>query len=602
MKKKTKNSEPYEEELVAWVEAEYERRRKERASIERQWELNLSFIAGKQYVGISSRGELVEDGKAFYWQNRGVFNHIAPILESRVAKLGKISPVMSIRAKDGGDEETTNAKLSERLLKNVFENLEIKRVVAEATAWSEACGTSFYKIYWNVKGGKSIGTRDGKTVYEGEARVEAVPPFEIYPDSLSASGMGRVKSILHARIVRADEVSAAYGKAVSGEKAEVYSAKGEKQTVEDAVTLLEYYEKPTERFPEGRMIVTAGGVLLYHGELPYRNGANGNREFPFARQISVEMCGAFFGQSVTERLIPVQRAYNAVKNRKHEFINRLSMGVMNVEDGSVDTDDLAEEGLSPGKILVYRQGSKPPEMLDTGKMPAEFTEEEKSLLNEFTVVSGISDVASSSTNATVSSGTALELLIEQDNERLTVVAERIRGAYKEIARQMLRLYKEFIVGKKEIRETDGEDKTGVWYIVGANVCDDVVIENENELLYGENRKKEMLLSLYNSGILKGEDGEISAETKERVLSLLGYGDLASDYGIGRLHTEKAKEENERIRKRELAVDGYDDHKIHIEEHIRYALSEDDVLTPKEKANFEKHIAEHKKKLREEKAQ
>ena len=602
MKKKTKNSEPYEEELVAWVEAEYERRRKERASIERQWELNLSFIAGKQYVGISSRGELVEDGKAFYWQNRGVFNHIAPILESRVAKLGKISPVMSIRAKDGGDEETTNAKLSERLLKNVFENLEIKRVVAEATAWSEACGTSFYKIYWNVKGGKSIGTRDGKTVYEGEARVEAVPPFEIYPDSLSASGMGRVKSILHARIVRADEVSAAYGKAVSGEKAEVYSAKGEKQTVEDAVTLLEYYEKPAERFPEGRMIVTAGGVLLYHGELPYRNGANGNREFPFARQISVEMCGAFFGQSVTERLIPVQRAYNAVKNRKHEFINRLSMGVMNVEDGSVDTDDLAEEGLSPGKILVYRQGSKPPEMLDTGKMPAEFTEEEKSLLNEFTVVSGISDVASSSTNATVSSGTALELLIEQDNERLTVVAERIRGAYKEIARQMLRLYKEFIVGKKEIRETDGEDKTGVWYIVGANVCDDVVIENENELLYGENRKKEMLLSLYNSGILKGEDGEISAETKERVLSLLGYGDLASDYGIGRLHTEKAKEENERIRKRELAVDGYDDHKIHIEEHIRYALSEDDVLTPKEKANFEKHIAEHKKKLREEKAQ
>ena len=43
-----------------------------------------------------------------------------------------------------------------------------------------------------------------------------------------------------------------------------------------------------------------------------------------------------------ERIIPVQRAYNAVKNRKQEFLNRLSMGVITVEDGSVDTDDLAE--------------------------------------------------------------------------------------------------------------------------------------------------------------------------------------------------------------------------------------------------------------------
>ena len=56
----------------------------------------------------------------------------------------------------------------------------------------------------------------------------------------------------------------------------------------------------------------------------------------------------FFGTSVVERIIPVQRAYNTVKNRKHEFMNRMAVGVMAVEDGSVDTDDLEEEGLPPG--------------------------------------------------------------------------------------------------------------------------------------------------------------------------------------------------------------------------------------------------------------
>ena len=35
-------------------------------------------------------------------------------------------------------------------------------------------------------------------------------------------------------------------------------------------------------------------------------------------------------------------------------------GVFCVEDGSVDTDDLCKEGISGGKIIVYRQGSNAP--------------------------------------------------------------------------------------------------------------------------------------------------------------------------------------------------------------------------------------------------
>lgn len=599
MKKRRKNAnrDPYEEEIVAAAEAEYERRRDERAALERQWELNLNFLAGRQYVGLSARGELVEDGKAFFWQNRGVFNHIAPVVESRVAKLGKISPVMSVRA-GSGEEEAAAARLSEKLLKNAFEKLDIKRIVAEATAWSEVCGTAFYKVYWDPCGGALLGERDDGRVFEGEAKVEAVPPFEIYPDSLSANGLERVKSLMRARVVNADDVAAAYGKAVRGGETEIYSAAGEKRIVENAVTLLEWYERPSPESPEGRLTVVAGGALLHRGTLPYVNGADGRRDLPFVRQVSVELSGSFFGQSVVERLIPVQRAFNAVKNRKHEFINRLSMGVMNVEDGSVDTEDLAQEGLSPGKVLVYRHGARPPEMLDVGAMPAEFTEEEKSLLNEFTVISGVSDVASSSANATVSSGTALELLIEQDNERLTAPAERVRSAYKAIARQVLRLYREYTVGKRAVIERE-DGKTGVWYVDGASVRDDVAIENENELLYGESRKKELLLRLYDSGILE-TDGAVPAETKEKILALLGYGDLAGDGGLSRLHAEQARKENALLPAKEQPVYGYDDHAIHIEQHVRRAL--DAALSPKERANFERHVAEHKRRLREENAQ
>ena len=63
---------------------------------------------------------------------------------------------------------------------------------------------------------------------------------------------------------------------------------------------------------------------------------------------------------LVDMLIPCQRSYNALKGRYAEYINGLSFGEIITEDGSVDADELFEEGISPGKVIVYRQGSVPP--------------------------------------------------------------------------------------------------------------------------------------------------------------------------------------------------------------------------------------------------
>ena len=56
----------------------------------------------------------------------------------------------------------------------------------------------------------------------------------------------------------------------------------------------------------------------------------------------------------------------------------------------------------------------------------DFKDEEDKLLNEFVSISGVSDVSASQQNARLSSGSALALLMEQDNERLMVTAENVR--------------------------------------------------------------------------------------------------------------------------------------------------------------------------------
>lgn len=595
----TKNDEKrFVEEIVAEVTEDFKKRRAARLTLERKWELNVNFLNGNQYCDVNARGEISQEESRFFWQSRGVYNHIAPIMESRLAKLAKVSPIIAVRPRSEDDDDVMKAGVAEKLISGAFKVNKMEEVAKEVTAWSETCGTGFYKIVWDNDGGNKIGFKDGKDVFEGEVKILPVSPFEIFPDNLYTEKLENCKSVIHAKAVNVSDIFDLYGVTVSPDcdgslYGGVYSDKNKNDSSEYAL-VMEKYEAPCSEFPNGRLITVAGGKLLYYGELPYLNGDNKNRTFPFVKQTSVFVSGSFFGASVIERLIPVQRAYNAVKNRKHEFLNRLSMGVMTVEDGSVDTDDLSEEGLNPGKVLVYRQGANPPEMMTDAVMPPDFTEEENKLLNEFVTVSGVSDVSSSSKNAGISSGSALEILIRQDNERLVRYAETIRSCYLKAAKLALRLYSQFLSGVKAVKYQDEFDASKIVYAdSSAADSDDVYAENENELIYTETQKKEMIFKLYESGLLFSEDGSVRPSVKEKILSLLGYKELDYKKGISVLQENKARKENEIIRKQGLDIEIIDDDAVHADEHIRYVLCEYDELKPEEKERLFAHIAAHK---------
>ncbi len=603
--KLNKEREKREKNLVSQIEEDFKNRQKERLKYERQWVLNMNFASGNQYCDINSRGEIISDDKTFYWQNRGVFNHIAPILDSRLAKFATVMPNVSVRPKSDDDKDVAGAVISEKLIEETFKNCDFTAVSKKVTVWSETCGSGFYKVVWDNKAGNVVGQIDDKEIYDGSPQIISVSPFEIFPDSIFNQEIEDCASIIHARAMSVIEVKKKYGVLIKGEEVGVYNLNKKGHTnisgeeiLKDAVVVIERYDKPSEDYPNGRLITIAGGKLLYEGELPFINAKNGKRTFPFIKQNSLTNAGCFFGTSIVERLIPVQRAFNAVKNRKHEFLNRLSMGVMSVEDGSVDVDDLQEDGLSPGKILVYRQGSKAPEIMSDMTMPNDFNEEESKLINEFVIISGVSDVSSSASNASLTSGSALEILVEQDNSRLLMTAEEIRKCYLEVARQVVRLYAQFTVGIRTVKGYDTHNNTKIFYADGYSLTsDDVYLENENELLYTNRQKKDMFFKLYESGLLSDEDGKLRPSTKEKLLSLLGYKELDYQKGLSRLHEEKAQDENQRLLKGEVSVEHIDNDNVHIDEHVRYMLSEYSDLNEKQKQNITAHVLAHEKNIK-----
>ena len=597
------------EALAQSVTADFEARQKARRQLERGWQLNMKFVSGDQFCDINSAGELEEEDTDFYWQSRRCFNHIAPTVDTRLARLAKVRPSLEVRAFSDSEEDMKTARLASNILKSVKSRIDLDGVISRATLWSEVCGTAFYKVVWNFGDGRVIGADEtGHTLKEGDVNVVPLSPFEIYPDDLTAPTMSEVKSIIHAKAVPVSEIREKFGVELAGRTITDFAfapyscASGWKKPIdgsadpslEEREILIERYSRPDGEHPEGRLEIVAGGVLLFEGPLPYKNGDRGERVLPFIRQTGIELAGSFFGTSVVDRMIPLQRAYNAVRNRKHEFLNRLTAGVIAVEDGSVDAEELAQDGLCPGKVLVYRQGSPAPAFLDCGKLPEEFKEEEERIANEFVLVSGMSEISRNSANPTnVVSAVGLQLLLDQDTNRMHQAVESVERAVKEVGKQILHLYKQFAAAKRLLRMTGTGGNTELYYFDASDIsADDVVFETGYDRTPEE--MKEEILRLLSLGLLKDSEGNLSEETRNRILDALGYGSFENARDISRLHIAKAERENVLLAHEDAEVAEYDDHALHILEHLRFLLSggERDAAT---KARVMRHLESHRRK-------
>lgn len=599
------------DDLANEIIKDFKNRQQERKRYEANWQLNINFFIGNQYCAINNNNEVVDFEKQFFWQEREVYNHIAPILEQRLSKLAKVRPSMTVVPFTDSDQDVNCAKVSKNILKATSYKLNLSRLISEATVWSELCGTVFYKVTWNNNKGNTIGFDDGIKICEGDVQIDVVSPFEIFPDSNTYLSLDDCKSVIQARVYNVDTIKDMWGVDVEGKDLDVFTLdsvnlagglgyygrvnKAGKSVKHNSALVLEKYEMPTTKYPNGRLIILADKKIVYIGELPYINKSENKRGYPFISQCSIKNPNCLWGGSVVDRCIPIQRSYNAIKNRKHEFLNRISMGVMAVEDGSIDTDNLEEEGMAPGKVLIYRQGSQVPRLLSSGNVPADFNYEEDRLLNEFLTVSGVSDLLRSSSLTNNISGVALELLIEQDEARLINSAEEIRQAVKEISKQILRLYKQFIDGKTSSKLINSNGSIEMFYWNKSDInSDDVVFETENELNESLAQKRNMIFEIFNSGLLHDENGKLNNSVRYKLLEQLGFGIWENSQDVKTLQIKRAGKEH-LVLLDEGRIDmprEIDNHDLHINEHTCFMLSDEFEKAQKRNPKLEKLMLEH----------
>jgi len=602
------NQPVYGSDNAAFVDKEYDRRLRERRPYELQWRLNLCFREGQQYVDINTVSLALEEQPILYdWEEREVFNHIRPLSDTRIAKLKRLRSIAKSRPGNPNDVKDINsAKIGSLILKNIHNDQRLRDKQAIEILWMELCGTVFRKHIWNPEKGRILGsqpvadeagqlTGELKPVYEGDEEIIVCPAQEILPDSSYHQDLESCRSIIHAKAYHIDDIEDIWGIRAAPEKAQVeklaatmngLSGLGYGQggfimhttKIENHAIVKEYYERPSKRCPQGRLIVSIGGQNPYSGPLPYRVGDNNVFDLSFSMLKCIDRPGVFWGATVIELLIPVQRRYNALRNRKAEYLNRCAIGQWNVQRESVDEDEFERNSGMPGAIHIYERGSIPPEPVKNGELPAAFMTEQKDLLEEMVILSGVSETSrQSAAPPGVKSGIALQFIQEQDDTRLSNTADNIERYNIHSGRTQLRLHKQFVKFPRTLNSVGRNNVAEVLDYTGSDIIgENVYIDNMAALAESPAQKRQMIFDLMESGLLFDPDtGKINRDMRSRIFDMIEMGEWEAADDADQLHISKAERENRALANGQLseAVD-YDDHVIHIDLHNRFRLSLD----------------------------
>lgn len=649
--------EEFERDVINYIKGQYDKRKRQKTALELQWRLNINYYNGDQFTYIDTITDDIRETPTYTaWEERNVYNEIAPNLETRFAFLTNRRNKMKNRPASSSAEDRTAAKIGNKVLASTSSKLHLPELQQEANLIAGVMGTAIWKTTWDSSKGRVVGILQSELdkedteslaydeyekmilgdslnltqryIREGDVNTTVHSPFEFYPENITKSIRDNHK-VMHVVLMQPEEVYEKWGVVEEGEDNSTYKMVSSMDRmyggaisgrmagrslgiakIENSVKVYEEHELPSPRYPKGRLIICTDNHLLHYGCLPDALGENGEYEFCFDVQQSLKTDG-FFGKSLVERMIPVQNKYNSVKNRKQDYINRVTMGVLIAAEGSLtDEDYLRENGIGPGEILTYHIGSEEPHFMEMGSLPPTFAEEEQKLLDEFNRFAGISQLAQTSTlPSNVSSGTAISSIAEQDDTRIGLEVENIRNCLERIGRKWLILYKEHVKYARMVKDIGRNEAFEIDSFIGNNITSfDVFIESEPASADSLAQRREKIVELLQSGLFNDpQTGTITNEGRIKVFELLQMGNWEDFVSSDDAHQRRAdRENNDMVVGIEPMIRSFDDDVVHINRHniFRASAEYEEAISkdPDIDQLFEAHINDHLHNLQEKTAQ
>lgn len=625
----------YTEDVVDYIYNELERRRDERTALELQWTLNANFREGHQNCDIDMVSHRIseENPVAKTDKERRVYNRIAPLMETRHANLKSINYDMVVNPRTAELDDYAKAKISTKILDYCQSVTDFNSQKDKLIAWSELTGTAFTLSYWDAEAGDVIGHRDvmvtdenGVTLPEkrpvktGEIAFGLVSSYEVFPASLTVQEICDQPNIILEQVWDTDKVYDVYGLRVEGEKTEHYvltpvqegmTGHGRtnavlglsRETRDDAVRVITYMENPSRDYPGGRYIVVIRDKIVYYTDLPAGL-------MPLVAFKSKTVAGQFFGKSVIQDLIPLQRAYNRIVNKIHDFIDTIANNGWLLPEGCiVNEEEIMENGIESGSVIIYNATFGKPEIVEFPNPPSVVISERNQISSDMEYTAGVSQLmVYGDAPSGVKSGVAIENLRQIDSTRMSLTGDNIRDGVIAMAKIWLKLNKRYSVGYRTLR-ISGADDIGYAYTWSAEDINsyDIEFAAENELRHSKDQQRQDFIQAFQLGFFGDDSGRMSREFKRKAWEMFRLGNMDDVLDMEELQQKYARRENTFLEQGVIPQrTQYDDDAVHLDEHTRYAISMDYKLLqrnmPEYAAKFDEHIAVHRAEIDKKQAQ
>lgn len=568
---------------------------------------------------------------------RPVTNYLYDIYQTLKAYLVQHKPRSTVRPNTQSLEDRQAAKLSELVLECNWERLKETENYEYAAAVGLTYGTVFKRTFWDtsslqkaklpkvevqpvtdpmtgaVVGQKEVEVLDelGMPVYEevplGDVNTEIIEPFRMSLDPL-ASDLHKARWVMEYDIMPLDTIKQLYGKQEEGYTGEALNVKPEKtlnnvlrrfyelrtssgvklfgtsvpgtnaaggtdNMIENACVVKKYYEKPCEKYPNGRLVVVAGDKVLYVGN-PDSYGNEIDSWHPYSEFRWEIYPGRFWGRSPFDAASELQKRINSIDSAI--ILTRKTMAIPQklIPKGSGIKE--GEWTGRPGQQIEFRSvEGQAPQTVPASGVDASVFQERVEILESIKNITGAVDVLKGDRPPGVTAASALELLYEVSTGKLRPTLDRwkrfiecdqkkqlwlIGQKYQEPREDFIRL---LTSKNKEFSEDAIKD------FLGADIQDNcnVIIEAGSNVPKLQSARKSELLQLAQAGVLQLE----APENRMKFLEEFGLSTYSQDVSpdIKRAEWENSMLDDiakDPTKQQQVIVMDFDEHEVHKQVH------------------------------------
>lgn len=523
----------------------------------RQIMVNVAYYSGHQWIGWNRAERRIQALPVEPGVQRITLNKIRPRVTTLLSKHIKNKIKFDVVPATKEQEDIDTARAADRYLDYMWEELGFTQKTKDIFLNMLIKKRCWVKTWFDAEAGQDI-TPDPddpgydewmesgeESVHTGEIRAKVCDPLTIFADP-GATCEEEIRWIIERYAKDVDEIEAEYGKKVSPDANLDYLSNYDVTKVgsdgissyqvqrkQNMALVYELWYKPSKTYPNGAKITVCDGV-----ELDYDDNSG---ELPYQLFGYIPVPGSLLYDALVTDMIPVQRGINEKRTMIATHAKRLGNSMwLNPLGNGVDDEDLTNE--TGGVVHYTPMNNMKPERIVAPDIPSFYDRDLSQDAIDLDDMSGAREVSQGRMPAGLDTLGGLEIMVEQENEKLTIAAQNYEQGMKEVMRRILRLIKQHYTEERQGRILGEDNEVEIISFNGSDLTghEDINVVQGSSLPEMKAAQQERIMLMWDKGAIVKRDG---TPDHHKLLRLMGMGDSTELFEQHQLDENNAKLEN-----------------------------------------------------------